>query len=120
MMDVQTTTGKKILKLDNGRFVPDNLAPCLLIIDGKKFEVDSWKEVFLTTLDFISEYDKTLFNNLKLDRVIFKADPTRFMSPATLENGVTIETHFSTGDMFGKIRSILQSSRWNYEIQIAL
>lgn len=119
-MDIEEATGNKILRLNNGHFVPYGMEPSKFILNGEKFAVESWVDVFVTSLDYIMENDPHLFHNLMSDKVLFKDDPSRFVEPVTLKNGLTVETHFATDDIFSKIKSILQSTRWDYEIQIAL
>lgn len=120
MMYMQELTDDKVLRLNNGHLVPDGLRPTKFIINDHEFSVNSWSDILVLSLNYIEKNDLQLFNNLKNNRVIFKTDTSRFAKPVTLADGTMIETGFSDQDTLDKIRAILQSTRWDYEIQIAL
>lgn len=120
MMVLQELTDDKVLLLNNGHLVADGLKPSKFIIDEQEFSVGSWTDILVTSLNFIEENDKNLFSNLTNDRVIFKYDTSDFVAPVALKNGIKIETGFDDQDTFDKIKAILQSTRWDYQIQIAL
>lgn len=117
---MQELTDNKVLRLNNGHLVPDGLRPTKFIINDHDFSVSSWSDVLVLSLNYIEKNDLQLFNNLKINGVIFKTDASRFVKPVTLTDGTTIETGFGDQDTLDKIRAILQSTRWNYEIQIEL
>lgn len=119
-MYMQELTDNKVLRLNNEHLVPDGLLPTKFIINDHDFSVSSWSDVLVLSLNYIEKNDLQLFNNLKINRVIFKTDANRFVKPVTLEDGTMIETGFGDQDTLDKIRAILQSTRWNYEIQIEL
>lgn len=120
MMYMQELTDDKVLRLNNGHLVPDGLSPTKFIIDTHDFSVGSWSDVLVLSLNYIQKNDQQLFSNLKNNHVIFKTESDRFVKPVKLDDGTVVETGFSDQDTLDKIRAVLQSTRWNYEIQIAI
>ncbi len=117
---MQELTDDKVLRLKNGHLVPDGLRPTKFIIDEHDFSVSSWSDVLVLSLKYIEKNDLQLFQNLKHNHVIFKTAEDSFISPVELEDGTLMETGFGDQDTLDKIRAILQSTRWDYEIQIGL
>lgn len=80
--------------------------PVRITIDNKDFNVDSWRQMLISFLNYIWEQDSLSYERIKKDRSLDKMLFESNRRPEKLQNGIQIETNFSANVILALISKI--------------
>jgi uncharacterized protein with ParB-like and HNH nuclease domain len=82
--------------------------PTAIMIDGKEYETDNWKQVLMEFLNFVWEFDSLTFDKLQNKEALRRVfgSPDEQISPFILRNGRSIETNFSANSILYIVKII--------------
>lgn len=114
-MDILKSIDEKEFYTIDDDFDITGKKPISFEIDGQKFNVKSWKEILIKTLEYLSEIDLSIVKSFTQDndfqgreRRIISTNKDDMRNPAKLKDGIFVETNLSANSILANIKLICE------------